>query len=118
MTRKVVRKQVKTEIIREGIVMKGLRQITQATEVPHLLQPQATIGQHQVVQQGQLQVAPQEVHLAHLEEDKLGIGLLVFWNIKNKEMKKIKVFTLIFSFLLTSSIVPAQSVGELSLIHI
>ena len=84
MTRKVVRNQVKTEIIREGIVMKGLRQITQATEVLHLLQPQATIGQHQVVQQGQLQVAPQEVHLVHLEEDKLGIGLIVFWNIKNK----------------------------------
>lgn len=113
-TRKVVRKQVKTEIVREGIVMKGLRQITQATEVPHLLQPQATVGQHQVVQQGQLRVAHLEVPLAHLEEDKLGFGLVVFWNIKNKEMKKIKVFVLIFSFLLTSSIVPAQSVGEIA----
>ena len=76
-TRKVVRKQVKTEIIREGIVMKGLRQITQTTEVPHLLQPQATIGQHQVVQQGQLQVALLEVPLAHLEEDKSGVGCSV-----------------------------------------
>ena len=73
MTRKVVRKQVKTEIIREGIVMKGLRQITQATEVPHLLQPQATVDQHQVVQQGQLRVAHLEVPLAHLEEDKSGL---------------------------------------------
>ena len=69
----MVRKQVKTEIIREGIVMKGLRQITQATEVPHLLQPQAT-----VVQQGQLRVAHLEVPLAHLEEDKSGLDSIVF----------------------------------------
>jgi hypothetical protein len=61
--------------------MKGLRQITQAIEVPHLLQPQATEGQHQAVQQGQLRVAHPEVPLAHQEEDKLRFGLIVFWNI-------------------------------------
>ena len=94
--------------------MKGQPQITQATEVPHLLQPQVTEGQHRAVQQGLLRVAHLEVPLAHQEEDKLGFGLIVFWNIKNKEMKKIKLFTLIFSFLLTSSIVSAQSVGEIA----
>ena len=50
---------------------------TQATEIPRLPQPQVTEIQHQVVQQGQLQVALLEVPLAHLEEDKSGFGCSV-----------------------------------------
>ena len=41
-TRKVVRKQVITEMILEGIVMKGQCQIAQATEVRQLPHHQAT----------------------------------------------------------------------------
>jgi hypothetical protein len=72
-----IQTQVKTVERQEGIVMIDLQQITQATEIPRLPQPQVTEIQHQVVQQGQLQVALLEVPLAHLEEDKSGFGCSV-----------------------------------------
>ena len=72
-----IQTQVKTVERQEGIVMIDLQQITQATEILRLPQPQVTEIQHQVVQQGQLQVALLEVPLAHLEEDKSGVGCSV-----------------------------------------
>ena len=72
-----IQTQVKTVERQEGIVMIDLQQITQATEILRLPQPQVTEIQHQVVQQGQPQVALLEVPLAHLEEDKSGVGCSV-----------------------------------------
>ena len=74
--RTAIQTQVKIVERQEGIVMTDLRQITQATEVPRLPQPQVTEIQHQVVQQDQLQVALLEVPLAHLDEDKSGSAVV------------------------------------------
>jgi hypothetical protein len=72
-----IQTQVKTVERQEGIVMIDLQQITQATKIPRLPQPQVTEIQHHLVQQGQLQVALLEVPLAHQEEDKSGVGCSV-----------------------------------------
>jgi hypothetical protein len=73
-TRAAIRTQVKTAERQEGIVTIVLRhQTILVIEAPPLPQTQATDVQRLVVQQGQLQAAPLEVPLAHLEEDKSGL---------------------------------------------
>jgi hypothetical protein len=73
-TRAAIRTQVKTAERQEGIVTIVLRhQTILVIEAPPLPQTQATDGQRLVVHQGQLQAAPLEVPLAHLEEDKSGL---------------------------------------------
>ena len=73
-TRAAIRTQVKTAERQEGIVTIVLRhQTILVIEAPPLPQTQATDVQRLVVQQGQLQAAPLEVALAHLEEDKSGL---------------------------------------------
>ena len=73
-TRAAIRTQVKTAERQEGIVTIVLRhQTILVIEAPPLPQTQATDVQRLVVQQGQLQAAPLEVPLAHLEEDKSGV---------------------------------------------
>ena len=73
-TRAAIRTQVKTAERQEGIVTIVLRhQTILVIEAPPLPQTQATYVQRLVVQQGQLQAAPLEVPLAHLEEDKSGL---------------------------------------------
>ncbi len=73
-TQAAIRTQVKTAERQEGIVTIVLRhQTILVIEAPPLPQTQATDVQRLVVQQGQLQAAPLEVPLAHLEEDKSGL---------------------------------------------
>ena len=73
-TRVAIQTQVKTTERQEGIVTIVLRhQTILVIEAPPLPQTQATDVQRLVVQQGQLQAAPLEVPLAHLEEDKSGL---------------------------------------------
>ena len=73
-TRAAIRTQVKTAERQEGIVTIVLpHQTILVIEAPPLPQTQATDVQRLVVQQGQLQAAPLEVPLAHLEEDKSGL---------------------------------------------
>jgi hypothetical protein len=74
-TRTAIQTQVKIAGLQEeGIMTIGLRhQTIPVIEAPPLPQTQATDVQRLVVQQGQLQAAPLEVPLAHLEEDKSGL---------------------------------------------
>ena len=78
-TQTTVRTQVKTAGLQEGIVTIGLRhQTIPVIEAPPLPRAQATDVQRLVVQLDQAQAAPLEVPLAHLEEDKSRLGLIVF----------------------------------------
>ena len=71
--------QVKTAERQEGIVRIGLRHLTiLVIEAPPLPRIQASEGQRLVAQQGQLQAALQEVHLALQGEDKLVLDSIEF----------------------------------------
>ena len=80
-TRAATQTQVKTAERQEGIVTKGLRRQTiLITEALPLTQ--ALGGQRQVAQRDQLQAAPQEVPLVHLEEDKSTLSSIVLQKLK------------------------------------
>lgn len=80
-TRAATQTQVKTAERQEGIVTKGLRRQTiLITEALPLTQ--ALGGQRLVAQQDQLQAAPLEVPLVHLEEDKSTLSSIVLQKLK------------------------------------
>tara|TARA_A100001015_G_scaffold62832_1_gene69316 strand:+ start:146 stop:553 length:408 start_codon:yes stop_codon:yes gene_type:complete len=80
-TRAATQTQVKTSERQEGIVTKGLRRQTiLITEALPLTQ--ALGGQRLVAQQDQLQAAPLEVPLVHLEEDKSTLSSIVLQKLK------------------------------------
>ena len=80
-TRAATQTQVKTAERQEGIVTKGLRRQTiLVTEALPLTQ--ALGGQRLVAQQDQLQAAPLEVPLVHLEEDKSTLSSIVLQKLK------------------------------------
>ena len=80
-TRAATQTQVKTAERQEGIVTKGLRRQTiLITEALPLTQ--ALGGQRLVAQQDQLQAAPLEVPLVHLEEDKPALNSIVLQKLK------------------------------------
>ena len=79
MFQKTTQIQVKTAERQEGIVWIGLRhQTILVIEAPPLPRIQASEGQRLVAQQGQLQAALQEVHLALQGEDKLVLDSIEF----------------------------------------
>ena len=80
-TRAATQTQVKTAERQEGIVTKGLRRQTiLITEALPLTQ--ALGGQRLIAQQDQLQAAPLEVPLVHLEEDKSTLSSIVLQILK------------------------------------
>jgi hypothetical protein len=80
-TRAATQTQVKTAERQEGIVTKGLRRQTiLITEALPLTQ--ALGGQRLIAQQDQLQAAPLEVPLVHLEEDKSTLSSIVLQKLK------------------------------------
>ena len=80
-TRAATQTQVKTAERQEVIVTKGLRRQTiLITEALPLTQ--ALGGQRLVAQQDQLQAAPLEVPLVHLEEDKSTLSSIVLQKLK------------------------------------
>ena len=80
-TRVATQTQVKTAERQEVIVTKGLRRQTiLITEALPLTQ--ALGGQRLVAQQDQLQAAPLEVPLVHLEEDKSTLSSIVLQKLK------------------------------------
>ncbi len=80
-TRAATQTQVKTAERQEVIVTKGLRRQTiLITEALPLTQ--ALGGQRLIAQQDQLQAAPLEVPLVHLEEDKSTLSSIVLQKLK------------------------------------